>query len=51
MTISTKMILDLGHFQFCNDKEQEPSMDSNSNLVIDDMEDDGNVYIEVLRVT
>ena len=31
------MILDLGHFRFVNDKEQESS--SNSNIV-DDMEDD-----------
>ena len=33
------MILDLGHFRFVNDKEQESS--SNSNLVDDMEEDDG----------
>jgi len=37
------VILDLGHFRFGNDQEQESSVDSNSNLVEDDMEDDGTI--------
>lgn len=42
--IPLKMILDLGHLRFGNDKDQESSMDNVSKLEAD-MEDDGTVRV------